>query len=257
MKSKLLLKSALAAGLLLGFSGTASAACGGSGTTGTWLSTFWTLYTAGSNTNDECLTIPATNKAEATWKLGSTSGQDGGDDIVGGIGYSSGTNNRIFKYRLTTWSPSSINDGRAYFGVYGWSCKGTARTPQEYYVVNTYNDTDSKWKPTEPGATTNFVVRKKIDGAYYNVYIVELGSARAHGCGSGSVKFFQYWSIREGSLGASSTSDRTITMKSHFDTWAFDNRGFNADSDSLSKGYQVIGPEAVINNNGSAKWELR
>jgi endo-1,4-beta-xylanase len=237
MKNKWILKAAITAGIMVASAGPAYAQCGGTGTTGTYLNTFWSWYTAGGNNGDDCLDIPAKNTAVAVWNLG-----DRGNDAVGGIGRSKGVYDTSYYYKFEYFYTG--NKSKSYGGLYGWSCNDNRKTPQEYYIIDNYDG--NSFVPFGGGtAVTSF----KANGGTYKVYIINRPSSPNACTGSTPAAFTQYWSVR-----TSKRFEGTISTKGHFDQWSSGNRGFR--TGGIGEEYQIIGVEGVDQSDGGAKWTI-
>lgn len=235
-----------AACLLLAGLGSATqaqaAACGSGGRSGTAQSTFYTQFATGGNNSDDCIGVPATNRGSASWNL-SDSNRTG--DFVGGVGWARGwnTGNLFYAIDNNTWSVSGSADGWVWFGAYGWSC-GAGGGDQEYYIVQSYNAAPRQGTPL--GSYTDST------GTTYDAYFVG-GLNRAKFCGNGNGPFTQYWAIRRGSAGY---GWYTIDLSAAMNFWSANNRGFNRNG--VGNGYQVIGPEGVLNSRSfkTLTWQV-
>jgi hypothetical protein len=204
----------------------------------------------------------ATKKeAQAEWYI-----DDGANDVVGGLGYKTGYTDGKLRYAFSYYNSNyEVNgvkktDGTKTWGsLYGWSCQTKADgkpDPQEYYVVENFDDNsfvpydngkrDSRGR-LRPGPAAR-IATATIDGHAYNLYITRQPNA-PHACGTGSTEFYQYWSVRTTKRFAGD-----ISIGDHIAQWSSGTRGFK--KEGMSRGYQVMGIEAVINHQGKAAWSV-
>jgi hypothetical protein len=275
MTKKWLVKAAFAAGVMYASTGTAYAACGGNGQIGTYNGTFWSWYTDNSSNNggyggNDCMTVENANnasvkKAKAYWYI-----DDGANDVVGGVGWSTGFTTGTIRYKYNSFvtnynSRTNNSDGtKAWGALYGWSCQTkrvnnqTVANPQEYYVVENYDGSsyvpfnngklDSRGR-LAPGPADKFT-SKTINNVDYDIYITRQPNA-AHACAGGTTEFYQYWSVAR-----AKRFSGDISIADHISAWESNSGGFLKAGMGTANAYQVMGLEGVINSTGSAEWTV-
>jgi endo-1,4-beta-xylanase len=256
MARKWLIKSLFVAGAMYASTGTAHAVCGGNGLSGTYNSTFWTWYTDNSTGNggysgNECMFVNNANNARkktanAYWYI-----DDGANDVVGGIGYSGGVTSGTIRYKydyFRTQKYNSSTGSKAYGTLYGWSCAGRDRNPQEYYVVENWDGTSFVPYDNSQGKSATAVTTLSANGHTYDMYITTQNN-QPHACGSGTKTFTQYWSVRR-----TKRWEGDIDIGAHMTAWSSSSRGFV--TSGVANGYQVMGIEGVIDSTGEAAWSV-
>lgn len=261
----LLTRTASMAGLLLLLSGaqTAMAAdktiCNpGNGTTGSKNGT-WYSYYEGSSQNDrsncdvkmKIYDDRNSNHFRIDWDQNST----WQEDVVGGVGWSSGSDRRKIGYNIGQFDSNSSSNPRAIAGIYGWTCVSSDRTryprtsAQEYYIVDTWIGSNAfvPWDenagaPAKPLRKNGRDVEVSANGGKYKVY--KVGRNGPQYCGDGSSRSFdQFWSVRTSKLAIK--KNRNIDFANHDNTW--DNHGFR--SSKVKNGYQILMGEAFGHND--------
>ncbi len=221
------------------------------------LGTFYTLFKVSLPSNN-CMDIERNARDQTRHSVDfNWNGNGNGDDMVGGVGWASGTRNRTVNYRVNSWqaaendNPGRNQFGDVTFGLYGWSCGSRI---VEYYVVDRWARdaalVNGRKVPFDnsTGANTRSVGNARINGATYDLYVTTQIN-RPHGCGTGNRTFDQYWSIRRNIAGVN--RDHTISFRQHVNAWS--NSGLELGS---RMGYQVLAPEGIGHSSGRIEYTL-
>jgi endo-1,4-beta-xylanase len=159
--------------------------------TGTHDGFFYTFWKSGG---DACMSLGEVGHYSSRYALA------GGENLVLGKGWRTGSVRRKIGYRATTFDAGS----NSYLALYGWSTDPLI----EYYVVDSWG---SGFTPPGGSPVLGTVTS---DGGTYNIYRtqrVEQPSIR------GTRTFHQYWSVRTSRRPIG--QDSSITFANHVEAW--------------------------------------
>ncbi len=227
----------------------------GNGTTGEHRGTWYSFY-EGSSQNDvsNCdVKMRVYDESGFHFRIDFDQNQTWSEDVVGGVGWSSGSDRRKIGYNIGQLD-SNGNDSKLIAGIYGWTCGSGNRSrypntqAQEYYIVDSWvGGSFVPWDevagaPAKPIQKNGIDVEVSSNGGKYKVYKLKRNGPQY--CGNGSSReFYQYWSVRTSKLATG--SNREIDFANHDNTW--DNYGFR--SNKVRNGYQILVGEAFGHAN--------